>query len=78
MAMGTTLDAAGYCELGPANGDFPATAINTRAAVYRRRLCVAFGMRLLQTVQAETAIRRSLTLCSGRYPPRCHGRLLAQ
>ena len=51
------------CELGASyRGDF-ATAINTALALFIAVGYAAFGMRLLQTVQAETAIRRLLTLC---------------
>lgn len=63
MAMGITLTLPILCELGASyRGDF-ATAINTALALFIAVGYAAFGMRLLQTVQAETAIRRLLTLC---------------
>lgn len=75
MAMGITLTLPILCELGASyRGDF-ATAINTALALFIAVGYAAFGMRLLQTVQAETAIRRLLTLCQRDIRRAARGRL---
>ncbi|MCQ3894103.1 FUSC family protein [Klebsiella quasipneumoniae] len=75
MAMGITLTLPILCELGASyRGDF-ATAINTALALFIAVGYTAFGMRLLQTVQAETAIRRLLTLCQRDIRRAARGRL---
>ncbi|EPS5937857.1 FUSC family protein [Klebsiella quasipneumoniae] len=75
MAMGITLTLPILCELGASyRGDF-ATAINTALALFIAVCYAAFGMRLLQTVQAETAIRRLLTLCQRDIRRAARGRL---
>ncbi|MEQ0472484.1 FUSC family protein [Klebsiella sp. JB_Kp019] len=75
MAMGITLTLPILCELGASyRGDF-ATAINTALALFIAVSYAAFGMRLLQTVQAETAIRRLLTLCQRDIRRAARGRL---
>lgn len=75
MAMGITLMLPILCELGASyRGDF-ATAINTALALFIAVGYAAFGMRLLQTVQAETAIRRLLTLCQRDIRRAARGRL---
>lgn len=75
MAMGITLTLPILCELGASyHGDF-ATAINTALALFIAVGYAAFGMRLLQTVQAETAIRRLLTLCQRDIRRAARGRL---
>lgn len=75
MAMGITLTLPILCELGASyRGDF-ATAINTALALFIAAGYAAFGMRLLQTVQAETAIRRLLTLCQRDIRRAARGRL---
>ncbi|HFD3985536.1 FUSC family protein [Klebsiella quasipneumoniae] len=75
MAMGITLTLPILCELGASyRGDF-ATAINTALALFIAVGYAAFGMRLLQTVQAETAIRRLLTLCPRDIRRAARGRL---
>ncbi|HDG7833860.1 TPA: FUSC family protein [Klebsiella quasipneumoniae] len=75
MAMGITLTLPILCELGASyRGDF-ATAINTALALFIAVGYAAFGMRLLQTVQAETAVRRLLTLCQRDIRRAARGRL---
>ncbi|HCI6694061.1 TPA: FUSC family protein [Klebsiella quasipneumoniae subsp. quasipneumoniae] len=75
MAMGITLTLPILCEMGASyRGDF-ATAINTALALFIAVGYAAFGMRLLQTVQAETAIRRLLTLCQRDIRRAARGRL---
>ncbi|HDU3858885.1 TPA: FUSC family protein [Klebsiella quasipneumoniae subsp. quasipneumoniae] len=75
MAMGITLTLPILCDLGASyRGDF-ATAINTALALFIAVGYAAFGMRLLQTVQAETAIRRLLTLCQRDIRRAARGRL---
>lgn len=75
MAIGITLTLPILCELGASyRGDF-ATAINTALALFIAVGYAAFGMRLLQTVQAETAIRRLLTLCQRDIRRAARGRL---
>ncbi|WP_202023609.1 FUSC family protein [Klebsiella quasipneumoniae] len=75
MAMGITLTLPILCELGASyRGDF-ATAINTALALFIAVGYAAFGMRLLQTVQADTAIRRLLTLCRRDIRRAARGRL---
>lgn len=75
MAMGIPLTLPILCELGASyRGDF-ATAINTALALFIAVGYAAFGMRLLQTVQAETAIRRLLTLCQRDIRRAARGRL---
>ncbi|HBY1471312.1 TPA: FUSC family protein [Klebsiella quasipneumoniae] len=75
MAMGITLTLPILCELGASyRGDF-ATAINIALALFIAVGYAAFGMRLLQTVQAETAIRRLLTLCQRDIRRAARGRL---
>ncbi|MFW8748243.1 FUSC family protein [Klebsiella sp. R83] len=75
MAMGITLTLPILCELGASyRGDF-ATAINTALALFIAVGYAAFGMRLLQTVQAVTAIRRLLTLCQRDIRRAARGRL---
>ena len=63
MAMGITLTLPILCELGAHySGDF-AGAVNTAIALFFATGFAVFGMSLLQTVQADKAIKRLLTLC---------------
>lgn len=75
MAMGITLTLPILCELGASYRSDFATAINTALALFIAVGYAAFGMRLLQTVQAETAIRRLLTLCQRDIRRAARGRL---
>ncbi|HBQ3181659.1 TPA: FUSC family protein [Klebsiella variicola] len=75
MAMGITLTLPILCELGPSyQGDF-ATAMNTSIALFVAIGYAAFGMRLLQTVQADAAVHRLLTLCRRDIRRAARGRL---
>lgn len=63
MAMGITLTLPILCELGAYySGNF-AVAINTSIALFFATGFAVFGMSLLQTVQADSAIKRLLKLC---------------
>ncbi|WP_226092950.1 FUSC family protein [Dickeya oryzae] len=63
MAMGITLTLPILCELGTHySGDF-AVAVNTSIALFSATGFAVFGMALLQTVQADAAIKRLLKLC---------------
>ncbi|MGM5617246.1 FUSC family protein [Klebsiella michiganensis] len=63
MAMGITLTLPVLCELGARySGDF-ADAANTAIALFFATGFAVIGMSLLQTVQADAAIKRLLKLC---------------
>ncbi|MBZ7447252.1 FUSC family protein [Klebsiella michiganensis] len=63
MAMGITLTLPVLCELGARySGDF-ADAANTAIALFFATGFAVIGMSLLQTVQADAAIKRLLNLC---------------
>ncbi len=63
MAMGITLTLPILCELGPHySGDF-AVAINTAIALFAATGFAVASMRVLQTVQADSAINRLLRIC---------------
>ncbi|EKL1159399.1 TPA: FUSC family protein [Enterobacter hormaechei] len=63
MAMGITLTLPVLCELGAHySGDF-ADAANTAIALFFATSFAVIGMSLLQTVQADAAIKRLLKLC---------------
>ncbi len=63
MAMGITLTLPILCELGAHySGDF-AVAVNTSIALFSATGFAVLGMSLLQTVQADSAIKRLLQLC---------------
>lgn len=63
MAMGITLTLPILCELGSRyRGDF-SVALNTALALFSATGFAVIGMSLLQTVQAEAAIKRLLKLC---------------
>ncbi|MCW2480616.1 FUSC family protein [Candidatus Symbiopectobacterium sp. NZEC135] len=63
MAMGITLTLPILCELGAHyRGDF-AVAVNTAIALFAATGFAVVSMRLLQTVQADSAINRLLRLC---------------
>lgn len=63
MAMGITLTLPILCELGAHySGDF-SVALNTAIALFSATGFAVIGMSLLQTVQADAAIKRLLKLC---------------
>ena len=63
MAMGITLTLPILCELRAYySGDF-VVAVNTAIALFSATGFAVFGMSLLQTVQADSAIKRLLKLC---------------
>ncbi|WP_436912597.1 FUSC family protein [Klebsiella michiganensis] len=63
MAMGITLTLPVLCELGARySGDF-ADAANTAIALFFATGFAVIGMSLLQTIQADAAIKRLLKLC---------------
>ncbi|WP_313108775.1 FUSC family protein [Atlantibacter sp.] len=63
MAMGITLTLPILCELGAHYSGDIAVAINTAIALFAATGFAVVGMSVLQTVQADTAIRRLLNLC---------------
>ncbi|PWW08127.1 FUSC family protein [Mangrovibacter plantisponsor] len=63
MAMGITLTLPILCELGAHySGDF-SVAVNTSIALFASAGFAVIGMSLLQTIQADAAIKRLLKLC---------------